>query len=162
MLGVHFAVTAEQERELLAAADTGDTDGLADLLENIEEGWDRPELSVATDKAWDAIHRCLGGGTLDPDDGGYPLSHAVLGGRHLHDEYYVVHVTAAEAHDVAAALQNIDETWLRSRYDALAGSGYDGPHDEADFEYTWTGFADLCEFYRRAAEHRRAVVFTAI
>jgi hypothetical protein len=65
MLGVHFAITSEQERSLLAADDEGDRDAVAELLEEIEEFWDDDALKVDTDKAWDAIHRCLTDGTLD-------------------------------------------------------------------------------------------------
>ena len=88
--GVHFAITAEQERLLLAADSAGDTESLEALLEDIEEGWDDDDLTVDTDKEWDAIHRCLGDGTLDPDGPPYPLSHVILGGRDMHDDYYVV------------------------------------------------------------------------
>jgi hypothetical protein len=76
MQGVYFAVTADQERLLLAAGDEGDTDTVGELLEDIEENWDEADLSVDTDKAWDAMHRCLGDGTLNPDGGAYPLSHS--------------------------------------------------------------------------------------
>jgi hypothetical protein len=82
MLGVHFAITAEQEQALLDA--DGD-DEVSELLEELEEGWDDDALKVDTDKAWDAIHRCLTDGTLHPDGGASALSHAILGGRHLHD-----------------------------------------------------------------------------
>ena len=34
------------------------------VIEEIEDRWDRDWL-VETDKAWDAIHRCLTGGTLE-------------------------------------------------------------------------------------------------
>ncbi|GAA4604691.1 hypothetical protein BJY16_005105 [Actinoplanes octamycinicus] len=161
MLGVHFAITGEQERALLAADDADDSDRVGELLEELEESWDDDRLKVDTDKAWDAIHRCLGGGTLDPDGGDYPLSHAVLGGRHLHDDYYVVHLTAAETRDVAAALQSVDQTWLRSRFEAIDLTDYDGAHDDEDFTYTWDGFVDVRDFYQRAAAAGRAVLFTA-
>jgi Domain of unknown function (DUF1877) len=160
MLGVHFAITSEQERSLLAA-DGGDSDTVGDLLEGIEESWDDDGLKVDTDKAWDAIHRCLTDGTLDPDGGEYPLSHAVLGGRHLHDDYYVVYVSAAEVRDVADALRAVDRTWLRRRFDAIDDADYRGGHDDADFEYTWDGLVDVQAFYDRAAAAGRAVIFTA-
>ena len=115
MLGVHFAIDADQERLLLAAADSGDTDAVSDLVEDVEENWTEPGLSVSTDKAWEAMHRCLGDGTLDPDGGAYPLSHAILGGRYLHDEDYGVYVSAAEAEDMAQALRQVNEAWLRQR-----------------------------------------------
>jgi hypothetical protein len=160
MLGVHFAVTAEQERFLLSANDEGDVE-VGEVLEDIEENCDNGGLSVSSDKAWDAIHRCLGNGSLDPDGGEYPLSRAVLGGRHLHEEYYVVYVTAAEVQDVAEALHRVDQVWLRQRFDAIDDSDYDGPHDDEDFEYTWENFVDMRMFFERAAKGGRAVIFTA-
>ncbi|SHN75613.1 YfbM family protein [Cryptosporangium aurantiacum] len=153
MLGVHFAITEDQERSLLAA--DGDDDAVAEILEELEESWDDDQLKVDTDKAWIPIHRCLTDGTLDPDGGAYPLSHAVLGGRHLHEEFYVVYVAAAEVRDVAEALRPLDEDWFRDRFaDALRG-------EDDDFEYTWTNYVDLRGFYDRAAASGRAVLFTA-
>jgi hypothetical protein len=161
MLGVHFAITSEQERSLLAADGHGDSDSVGEILEEIEESWNDDGLKVDTDKAWDAIHRCLTDGTLDPDGGAYPLSHAVLGGRHLHDEYYVVYVNAAEVRDVADALRDVERTWLRRRFDAINDPDYLGAHDDADFEYTWDGFAEVRAFYDRVATAGRAMIFTA-
>jgi hypothetical protein len=89
------------------------------------------------------------------------LSHAVLGGRHLHDEYYVVYIIAADVQDVADALGGVDRMWLRRRFDAIDDPDYRGARDDADFEYTWDGFVDVQAFYRRAAAARRAVLFTA-
>ncbi|MFD0850994.1 YfbM family protein [Actinomadura adrarensis] len=156
MLGVHFAITGDQERLLLNA----DDETLGDLLEDIEENWPYHDPKLDTDKAWDAIHRCLGDGTLSPDGPAYPLSHAVLGGRHMHDEIYVVHVTATEVQDVAEALQPITKTWIRTRYNAIDDPDY-SPHNEKDFEYTWANFTDMQAFYERAAKAQRAVIFTA-
>jgi hypothetical protein len=159
MLGVHFAVTADQERLLVAAADD-DTETVGDLVEDIEETGD-DDLSASTDKAWDALHRCLSDGTLDPDGGDHPLSRTILGGRHLHDEYYVVHVSATEAKDVAEALRQVDKAWLRERFDAMDATDYRGARDDADIAYTWDNFVDERAFYERAAEAGRAVIFTA-
>jgi Domain of unknown function (DUF1877) len=161
MLGVHFAITPEQEFSLTTADDDGDSDMVGELLEELEESWDDDASKVDTDKAWDAIHRCLTDGTLDPDSGEYPLSHAVLGGRHLHDDYYVVYVSAAEVRDVAHALRGVDRTWLRQRFDAIDDPDYRGAQDDADFEYTWENFVDVQAFYDRAAAAGRAVIFTA-
>ncbi|MFC4050175.1 YfbM family protein [Actinomadura syzygii] len=155
MLGVHFAITGEQERALLAR----DEDAVAELLEELEENWRDDDLKVDTDKAWEDIHRCLGDGTLDYE--GYPLSHAVLGGRHLHTEIYVVHVSVAEVRDVAEALRPLGRDWLRRQCDALGSSGYDGAHGPEVFEYIWTNFVDVQNFYQRAAKADRAVIFTA-
>ena len=153
MLGVHFAITADQERALLAADAEGDSDMIEELLEEIEELWDDDGLKVDTDKAWDPIHRCLTDGTLDPDGGEYPLSHTILGGRHLHDDIYFVYVGADEVREVAEALDGVDEMWFRPRFERL--------EDEDDWDYVWVNFVDVKEFYGRAAAAGRAVVFTA-
>ncbi|MBU2664527.1 YfbM family protein [Actinoplanes bogorensis] len=160
MLGVHYAVTADQEHALLAA--DGDDDAVGELIEDLEESWSDDTLKVDTDKAWDAIHRSLGDGSLDPDGAGYPLSHAVLGGRHLNEEYYVVYVSAAETREVATALSNVDRDFLRRRFDAIDDPGYAGARDDADFEYTWDNLLDVRAFYERAAAAGRAVIFTAM
>jgi hypothetical protein len=158
MLGVHFAITAEQEKTLLDA--DGDDAAVSEIIEDLEEEWTDDTLQVETDKAWDAIHRCLTDGSLDPDAGDPPLSLTVAGGRHLHDEIYVVHVTADEVRDVAAALLDIDEPWLRARFGDF-DDDYTGAADDQDFVYTWSNFVDVRAFYQRAAAAGRAVIFTA-
>ncbi|MEW2386518.1 DUF1877 family protein [Micromonospora sp. NPDC047707] len=85
----------------------------------------------------------------------------MLGGRHLHDDYYVVYVSAAEVRDVAEALRTVDRTWLRRRFDAIDDRDYDGAQDDEDFEYTWDNLVDVQAFYDRAAAAERAVIFTA-
>lgn len=162
MLGVHFAISAPEEKSLLAAAES-DGESVGELLEEIEETADDVgRLKVDTDKAWDAIHRCLTDGSLDPDAGEHPLNQAVLGGRHLHEEYYAVLVEADAVREVAAALRGIDREWLRGRFDAIDDPEYAGSGDDEDFEYTWSNFIDVQEFYARAAEDGRAVIFTAM
>ncbi|WP_430788759.1 YfbM family protein [Actinoplanes sp. G11-F43] len=160
MLGVHFAITPEQENALLAA--DGDLAEVGSIVSEIEESWGDDRLKVDTDKAWDAIHRSLTDGTLDPDGGEFPLSHAVTGGRHLHDEYHVVLITASEVPEVAKALQEVDRRWLRQRFDLIDDPDYSGAGDDDDFDYTWTNFADLQRFFQRAAAAHRAVLFTAM
>jgi hypothetical protein len=161
VLGSHFALSRDQERRLLAAADADDQDMVGEILEEIEETDSyTDDLRVGTDKAWDAIHRCLSDGSLDPDRGAYPLSYAILGGRHLHDDYYVCYISAAEVRDIAAALHGIDEADLRRRYDHM-DKDYQQPRDDVDFRYTWENFRDMRAFYDRAAASGRAVNFTA-
>lgn len=160
VLGVHFAITAEQESLLLAADSAGETESLEALLEAIEEGWDDDELQCETDKGWDAIHRSLGDGTLDPDGPPYPLSHAILGGRAMHDDYFVCYVSVDEAREVVAALHEVDEAQLRQGFQAMA-EDYVGPIDDEDFANTWSEFLAVRSFFDRAVEAKRAVLFTA-
>src|SRR5215467_13979717 len=110
--GVFFALTDTKDAALRATRD--DAEVLA-FIEEVEESWDRDWL-CETDKAWDAMHRCLGDGTLDLDqDRSDPLVLAVLGGGQHHegDEYIVAHVLADRVPAVAAALAAVDDAWLR-------------------------------------------------
>jgi hypothetical protein len=156
--GVHFALTEEESRRLLAAEDNA---AVLAVVEEIEERWDEGWLAES-DKAWDAVHRCLSNGTLYYDEGEYPLNRAVLGGKHLYDgdDYVVAYVAPNEVKDVAAALAPLSQADLRTRYDLIDADDYNGEHGEADFQDTWENFVDLRDFYKKAAAAGRAVVFT--
>ena len=157
-LGVHFAIDAAAESRLLAAESDED---LEQIIEDIEDLWDR-EFLFETDKAWDAIHRCLTDGTLDCEGGEYPLSHVILGGEPLYEgeDYVIAYVPADEVTVVAAALAPIDRAWLRERYDSLEFSDYQGSRSNEDFDYTWGNFRGLAAFFQAAAQAGRAVIFT--
>ena len=157
--GVHFAVPPAQEK-LLLAAKSGRK--LMRLVEEIEEAWERPFV-CETDKAWDAIHRCLTDGSLLYVSGEYPLNHCICGGRQLFRgrEYTVSYVSAPQVKDVASALSKINNAWMRKRYDQLDPEEYDDVElGDEDFEYTWENFLDVRRFYKKAAEADRAVIFT--
>ena len=157
--GVHFAVTPAQARQLLAAKSDRK---VMELVEEMEEAWEEPFV-VETDKAWDAIHRCLTDGSLLYVSGEYPLNHCVCGGRQLFRgrDYTVSFVSAAQVKDVAAALARITRAWMRKRYDLIDPEDYDEVEmGDEDFGYTWENFLDLRRFYKKAAEAGRAVIFT--
>ena len=155
--GVYFALTADEESALLAAS--SDEDVLEILQEEIEERWNE-EWLAETDKAWDALHRCLGDGTLALD--ATPLAKCVLGGRQLHDgdDYIVSYLTALEVKSLVAPLDQLDDRWFAARYATLAETDYDGPCDKDDQEYTWESFEAMRDLFRRAGTAGRAVVFT--
>ena len=157
--GVHFALTDGDEQRLLSAA--GDDDALLDLIqEEIEERGDKEWLQE-TDKAWDAIHRCLTDGTLSfaPKSARHKC---ILGGRRMYsgDDYIISYLTADEVREVAEAIAPITETALRERYFKIDESDYDEPVSEEDCGYTWDWFEPLKTFFAKAAAANRAVVFT--
>ncbi|GAA3224002.1 YfbM family protein [Actinocorallia longicatena] len=154
-LGVHFALTPEQEDALHATSSDAEVMALIDRIEE-SEATDQ----VETDKAWDAIHRCLTDGTLEGDD--YPLSLAVLGGEQFHDgdDYIVAYIAPHEVKELTEALADWTEDRLATRFRALDPTDYDGPHDAADLVYTWTSFVDLRAFFARCAATGKAAVFT--
>lgn len=156
-LGVHFAITAEQADELLAAEDDEE---LAELVsEKIEEAW---EMAYETDKAWDALHRCLSNGTLNVDEGEPPLNRVFFGGQVLNTEadYFVVLLTPEQVQELAGALANVTEAWLRSRYFDVPFPDYQGEKSEEDWGYTFANFEGLPQFFAKAAQAGRHVIFT--
>jgi hypothetical protein len=157
--GVHLAVSPAQEERLLAAKSDRKLMG---LVEEIEEAWERPFV-CETDKAWDAIHRCMTDGSLLYVSGEYPLNHCICGGRQLFRgrEYTVSYVSAPQVKDVALALAKITRAGMRKRYDQLDPDEYDEVEiGDEDFAYTWENFLDVRRFYKKAAEAGRAVIFT--
>jgi hypothetical protein len=158
-LGVHFAVTAARARALQAARSDR---ALMSLVAEIEETWEEPFV-VESDKAWDAIHRCLTDGSLLYVSGEYPLNLCICGGRQLFRgrDYTVSFVSAREVKDVAGALNKVTKAWMRRRYDRLDPEDYDEVEmGDEDFRYVWENFLDVRRFYRKAAAAGRAVIFT--
>lgn len=156
-LGVHFAITAEQAAELLAAED--DEELVAIVKEEIEEAW---EMAFQTDKAWDALHRCLSNGTLNTDEGEPPLNRVFFGGQVLNTEadYFVVLLTPEQVQELADALAQVTEPWLRSRYFDVPFLDYQGEKGDEDWDYTMGHFEDLPAFFAQAAQAGRYVIFT--
>jgi hypothetical protein len=155
--GVHFAISEDQATRLLEAEDD---DVLVEIVqEEIEEAW---ELAFESDKAWDALHRSLSDGTLDPDEGEPPLNRVFFGGKMLNeeDDYFVVLVTPAQVKELAEALAKVEEPWLRKRYFDVPFPEYQGEKSEEDWEYTWSNFQGLPEFFAKAASAGRYVIFT--
>jgi hypothetical protein len=158
--GVHFAVTPIRARALLAAKSDRKLMG---LIEQIEEAWEEPFV-VESDKARDAIHRCLTDGSLLYVSGEYPLNHCICGGRQLYRgrDYTVSFVSARQVEDVAGALARVTNGWLRKRYFALDPEEYNEVEiGEEDYGYTWENFLAVRRFYKTAARAGRAVIFTA-
>ena len=162
-LGVHFALSPADRERVLDARDQAALKAL--VQEDIEERYlgDEPGWAYQTDKAWDAIHRCLTDGTLDPDSGSHPLNLCVLGGTHLYskDDYIICFVEPGEAREIAVALKGVTKDALRANYYRIDPSDYGLPLSEEDFEYTWAYFEGLRVFFEKAAGDGRAVLFTA-
>jgi len=156
--GVHFALTAEQASRLMDNPDFDDNE-LMTFVEEIEGAWDKDWLQE-TDKAWDAIHRCLTDGELEYGES--PYHQCILGSENLYegDDYIVNYLDPEEVKEVAAAIKAVDRKWLRRKYDAIDAETYQGVLGEDDFEYTWSWFQPLRDFFQKAAKHERAVLFS--
>jgi hypothetical protein len=162
--GVYFALTEEESQQLLQAKD--DRAVLEYFWENDghrDEGWVQP-----TDKAWDAIHRCLSDGTLRCK-GKSITEKTVLGGKQLHkgNNYIISYLAPNEVREVSKAIADITEEWFRKKYFGLQKSflgfkysDYDAPVDQQDFEYSWAYFTGIRDLFTKAASAGRAMVFT--
>jgi hypothetical protein len=156
MRGRHFALDAAQVRALRAADDA------QDYVDELEEA-DDARWTFDSDKAWDGIHRCLGDGQSTIPTHRVPtVLKAVLGGEDLSDDEgnYIYFVSASTTPKVAAALAPITRSWFRERHRALDSTDYDGGASDEDFEYVWSNFVGLRDFFGRAAEAKRAVLFS--
>ena len=65
-----------------------------------------------------------------------------------------------QVRDITAALPQISESEFRRRYFGISPS-YGCDLSEEDLRYTWEYFQQVREFYGRAAEDGRHVLFTA-
>jgi hypothetical protein len=132
------------------------------LIDEVEAAWEVPFV-VESDKAWDAIHRCLTDGSLLFVSGEYPLNHCICGGRQLHrgPDYTASFVSARQVKDVAAALDKVTKQWMRKRYSLIDPEDYcEVELGEEDFGYTWENFLGVRRLYKKAAATGRAVIFT--
>lgn len=129
----------------------------------IEEEWDEEWLNE-TDKAWDAIHRCLTDGKLEWTNGDFPLNAVIAGGRQLYqgDDRIMSIIAPEQVPIVAEALQAFDMATLRNGYEKIEQSNYDGEIGAEDFEYTWEYFKELPPLFSNAATAGRAVVFSVV
>ncbi len=160
-LGVHLALSSEDEKRVLTI---DDAQALVEFItEDLEERYlEDDDWSFQSDKAWDAIHRCLTDGQLLYESGPFPLAYGVLGGKALDagDDYTACFVTAAQVQEVVPALGDVTRDWMQEQYQTLSDTEYPGPIGEDDFEYTWENFTGMREFFARAAEANRSVLFT--
>jgi hypothetical protein len=162
--GMFFALTKEEEAKLLSASDS---DAVVEIVtEEIEERWDQEWLQEM-DKSWDAIHRCLGDGSLRNSQPAVSAK-AVLGGRQLSSraDWVISYLPADEVKKVAEAIAPVTEEEFRSRYFGLKRkflwfdrTEYEGPIGEEDFGYSWAYFEDMQRFFSKAAGANRATVF---
>ena len=161
-LAVLFSISAQEVFKLRAQRD--DDARLEYIQSELEPRYfaEEPDRMCGLDKSWDAMHRALTKGTLESPDASYPLSHVILGGESVYgaEDYIMMLKTPAQVSDIAAAIQGIDESAFRSRYNRIDPADY-SEHDEDDLEYTWECFDESKAFWQLAAEENRHVLFTA-
>jgi hypothetical protein len=161
-LGLHFSLDVDQVAALRALDEDDRVKFVQEQFE--EELWSADKSRIQeTDKAWDAIHRSLTDGALAWDNGSYPLNHVILGGELLYREsdYILSLKSADEVRDIADALGSVTRERLRAGYNSIEADACGYRVGDDDFEYTWSWFKSLVDFYKRAAAAGHAVLFTA-
>ena len=162
-LGTHFAVTEEEVRKLESFPT--DEDRLAFLSEEIEEPYysQCPDLKVDSDKAWDDIHRALTDGRFGTSNGSYPRNHVIMGGESLYgkSDWIIILKTLDQVRDIANSIDLISENEFRQGYFQIDPDECGWEIDENGFTYSWEYFLEIRMFYRRAADLKRFVLFTA-
>jgi hypothetical protein len=160
--GYHIALARDHAKTLFGIKED------AALRKFLEELKARPDIKksgrvLEMGTLWDPIHRCLTEGELDPTAGDFPLNHAVLGGKQLHQssDYTAVLIRPDMTRFIADALEELEEGETRKKFQSLGGTSYKGPLDEKHFMEMWLKLQDLKVFFLAATENMEAVVFTA-
>jgi hypothetical protein len=160
--GYHIALGREHAKTLFGLKDDA---ALRGFLEELKARPDMKKSGRVLDMGalWEALHRCLTDGELDPAGGDFPLNHAVLGGKQLLKgaDYTAVLIRPDMTRFIADALVELTEDDLRKRFFGLAGGSYQEPIDEKHFMQLWLKLQDLKLFFEAATENLEAVVFTA-
>lgn len=123
------------------------------------------ERKLDIDKTWQALHYILNGGQEGNDS---PLGAAVPLTSHYIGNYSDAEVFALEPDQVkqtAEALEGIEEGWLREHYafrQMMEEGIYpliEGDDEEGFFDYIYSHFKAVREFYQQASASGSYVVF---
>ena|ERR1035437_496465 len=159
--GIFYAITSKETKHLLALI--GDDDAMSDAANMLySEEREASGFQAGVDKAWDAMHRCLGNGLLnDIGKGTTALSRFVLGGRNLYQgiSYIICFLSAEEVKEVADAAESVTKKWMRDRYFKQVPQEFDRKWHEQDWEYTWSYFEATRKVFENARHAGRAIVF---
>lgn len=138
-----------------------------DLIYNEEDNVDE-EVTLDIDKAWHAIHFTLTG-EIDEGNKDNILLKVVLGGKPVNDEDVgyspAMLITADEVKEINNEIKGISEEDFHSKFnvkDMAKNKIYTIIEDEDEdgmFEYVWGHFESLKDFYSKAAEMGKCLLF---
>jgi hypothetical protein len=160
-LGVLFSI--DQKTVDLLTQLTSDEERVDYVKEFIEPDYfdNEPQWLAELDKSWDALHRSLTDGEIDWGNGKFPLNHVVFGGTVLSDgDYIIVLKTKEQVVEIAQAVRQMTEEKLHRGYLLIQAKDYDGSISKEDFNDTWQWFEGSKEFWQKAANENRSVLFT--
>jgi hypothetical protein len=159
--GAHIILTRDDAKKVFANSDDAGIKNIVTELRNSKRHREA-KLVLETGTAWNAIHRCLTEGTLDPTAGEFPLNHAILGGRRLHrnPEFEAIMVRPDITPHVAEALHHMKREEVHSRYQKIDPADYGQPLSITDFDRVWNALQQVRQLFEDAANERCAVLFT--
>ncbi len=174
-LAVLFALDGQEVEKLRAVQREGRAVYMHDEIE--ERFFDEfPEYTCELDKSWDAMHRMLTDGNLDFENKCPPLCNVVFGGEPLYgvvrkpsgetvtpeeeDDAFIILKTPEQVTEVAKALPLLPKETCEERYCKIDAEDYGMQPDAEDFDYTWEYLQGSLDFWKRAAEEGRYVLFT--
>jgi hypothetical protein len=160
--GYHIALGREHAKRLFSLKED---QAILQFLEELKSSSEMKKSGrlLDTGTTWDPIHRCLTEGELDPAGGDFPLNHAILGGKPLHQgtDHVAMLIRPDMTRFIADALAEVEEDDFRQKFMALNPASYQRPITEKEFMEVWLKMQDLKVFFEAAAENLEAVVFTA-
>ena len=157
--GVFFALTADEQSQLLAI---GEARARAAFVANgVEERWDEAWLH-ASRETWFAVHFCLHGASSYPQAGASPEAMAVFGGVALGvpNLYSIDYKDQELVRQIASALGRMKDDAVWARAGLVERKDFTGPKDGGLQVAVVDEIHAIAEFYRRAADAARAVIFT--
>lgn len=159
--GAHIILRRDDAKRLFAQADDAGVKRVVNELLHSKEHREE-NLVLESGEYWDPIHRSLNNGTLDPQDGEFPLDHCILGGRRLHKgaEFEAILVRPDIVTHVASALHTLKREEFRERYFALDPASYGKQPTEKEFELIWNRLHQIRQLFEDAAADVCAVLFT--
>jgi hypothetical protein len=159
--GAHIILAREDAKKVFAASDDAAVRKIVTELRNSKKHRDA-KLVLETGTSWDAIHRCLTEGTLDPESGEYPLNHTILGGKRLYkgNDFEAIMVRPDIVPFIAEGLHHLKRDVILSRYHKIDPADYGQPLSITDFDKIWNSLQQIRQLYEDAASELCAVLFT--
>ncbi len=157
--GVFFALSADDERGLLALPEARQR--AAFIANGVEERWETDWLHAA-EEMWFAAHFCLYGSSTFPVEGSPAEGRSVFGGVTLGvpNVYTIDYKDQGLVRQIASALGRMRDDAVWARASLVERKDFTGPRDHGLQVAVVDEIHAMRDFYRRASDASRAVIFT--